>query len=161
MGVFDLSEEHFEKVSNIAIPPPDGGLQYPYCWPSDYAENKKLWLSELQERRQNLTGLSPGNNIVVATCPGFTFSPSTGYTIADYNIQKESTLHLVLRLRGGGSSFEFTDMSSVRQIKWSTSAPAWRVAEPGLCYEGKISKNHYNMKELAQALTAEPINSKW
>jgi ubiquitin C len=60
-------------------------------------------------------------------------------TIDKYN-WRESTLHLVLRLRGGGMSFSFTDMESCKTTQWSKNAPEWRIAQHGLCYEG-ICKN--------------------
>jgi len=43
---------------------------------------------------------------------------------------------LVLRLRGGGNSF--ADITRQPKIfEWSKSAPDWRVARMGLCFEGR------------------------
>jgi len=63
-------------------------------------------------------------------------------TIKDCNISKESTLHLVLRLRGGGgaSGLVFTDITQEHKSKnfeWSDEAPDWRMAGEGLCLEGE------------------------
>jgi len=60
-------------------------------------------------------------------------------TIGFYNIRPESTLHLILRLRGGGCGTEFADITQkdkARDLQWSKEAPNWRMAKRGLCLEG-------------------------
>ncbi|CAN0492339.1 unnamed protein product, partial [Ectocarpus sp. 8 AP-2014] len=72
-------------------------------------------------------------------------------TVSDYNIQYESTLHWVLRLRGGGFAAppiavgakfaDVSDSSGLTEHAFSDHAPRWRVAEPGLCLEGRCTNS--------------------
>jgi len=61
------------------------------------------------------------------------------HTLSYYNIQKESTLHIVLNLRGGGGLM-FADVSSDKHLhvkQWSKTASDWRIACNGLNLEGR------------------------
>jgi len=53
-------------------------------------------------------------------------------TLADYNILRESTIHLILRLRGGG--FAFSNMSTSK-ITYTDDAPKYRSVSHGLNLE--------------------------
>ncbi|CAM9319374.1 unnamed protein product [Pylaiella littoralis] len=63
-------------------------------------------------------------------------------TLFDNEVEEKSTCHLVLRLRGGGPSGHFADVSNsdaMKKIKFSNDAPSWRTAAPGLCLEGRCT----------------------
>ncbi|KAG5191461.1 hypothetical protein JKP88DRAFT_285269 [Tribonema minus] len=63
-------------------------------------------------------------------------------TVDDYSMERDSTLHLVLRLRGGGcgpSSLQFADVSNdgaIERRSFSQDAPRWRTVRRGLNMEG-------------------------
>lgn len=62
-------------------------------------------------------------------------------TLSDYNVQKQSTLQLILGLRGGGTGLEFSNLEEAQVISFATDAPTWRTASNGINIEGKCTNS--------------------
>ncbi|KAI8585777.1 hypothetical protein BDZ88DRAFT_431559 [Geranomyces variabilis] len=64
-------------------------------------------------------------------------------TLIEFGINTEATLHLAPRVRGGKTTpLSFVDLSNPavpERIEWSTSAPKWRFAGPGMTLEGRCN----------------------
>jgi len=64
-------------------------------------------------------------------------------TLRDYGVERDSTVQLVTRMRGGAPSpIEFADVqneNALEVLPWSNDAPLWRIVGKGLNLEGKCT----------------------
>ena len=63
--------------------------------------------------------------------------------LKDYDIRDGSTIHLVLRLRGGGfaESFTFNGLNNQVKVQFSDKAPSWRIVKQGISWIGNCNNS--------------------
>ena len=96
-----------------------------------------LTVMDLKARIQDKEGIPPDQQRLMI----HGVQMEDDWTLEECGIGPDDNIHLVLRLRGGCAPafVEFADVSRADSLKrkgWSKSAPAWRIAHPGLCLEG-------------------------
>jgi ubiquitin len=96
----------------------------------------------VKEQLQHEEGIPPEQQWLIFTGSKL----EDGRTLADYSIKHHSTVHMVLRLWGGGG-FQpraFVDMANeagLQRHQWSRRAPKWRTASSGLNLEGRCTNS--------------------
>ena len=97
-------------------------------------------IAKIKTKIQAKTGVPPDQQKIIFAGKQLEDEPP----LASYKIQRECTLHLILRLRGGAPNFLFVDVTrsdALATLPLGTDGPMWRNVLPGLCLEGKCNKH--------------------
>jgi ubiquitin len=132
-----VAKTHFadQRTDHLVLCVKDltGINSYVHCCPSDSIDNVK-------QKIQDKCGIPPDQQrLIYRGC-----QLEDGRALSDYNITKESVLHLVLRLRGGGGPLparkifaDVTKRTNLKEHELSSEAPDWRICDEGLNVEGE------------------------